>query len=124
MTIDVSPKHMLMQEWSPFGDLWRDIQEQWNHARIGTFYCYFDVGDRLHLHFVERGSYLEQKGEMLGGVRSGHLPAWLVHPAANVTDSKALEAVEVLVALPTEVDPNDPRWGQVKALLEEMQGST
>ena len=71
------------------------------------------------MHFAERGSNLERRGA-LKEVPTGHFPSWELHPAANIMDSRANAAAEALVSLPATVDPNDPRWDQIRALAEEM----
>jgi len=56
----------------------RDPTGNGHGSRIGTLYLYFDAGDRLHMHFVERGSYLQRKGA-LRSIPKGIAPSHIFH---------------------------------------------
>lgn len=98
--------------------VYQEIHEQWTSGkRIGTIYAYFDSHDVLHMHFAERGSYLEPKGA-LADIPKGRLPEFFMFPSANVSDSKANRAAELLSEVGS-IDPNDPMWDEVIAAVEK-----
>jgi hypothetical protein len=69
-------------------DILDEIDRQWpqgrdpsgngHGSRIGTLYLYFDPDDCLHMHFAERGSYLQRKGP-LKKIPKGTAPSYIFH---------------------------------------------
>jgi len=79
VAIDVTPQALLNAGEHPYlGELLKEIDKQWSRrrTRIGTVYVYFDSDDVLHMHFIERGSYLKRKGA-LAKIPKGKSPEFL-----------------------------------------------
>lgn len=121
LDFDVRPDDLLGISEDYLRPFLLEIKRQWSHgSRIGTIYSYFDSNDVLHFHFAERGSYLQREGA-LEAIPTGHLPGYFVNTQANVADSKAGDAAEMMVSLPAEVDANDPQWDRVIAALAALK---
>jgi len=129
LDIDVTPPDLLIEGDSYLGNFLREIDRQWpqgrnpefngHGSRIGTVSLYFDSEDILHMHFRERGAYLQREG-YLDKVPYGHLASYDINPVFNAAGTKAVEVGELLVSLPKAVDPNDARWTEIGRLLSQM----
>ena len=122
--VDVTPSDLLNLHDTHLGPALREVDRQWPQGRrrgnrIGTIETYFDHAGVLHMHFRERGEYVQREGA-LADVPVGNLSSYNLGPVFNEADSGAATVGGLIVSLPKDVDPNDPRWGQIAALLSEM----
>lgn len=96
------------------------LKDQWGgSSRVGTVYAYLDQQGLFCLTFQSREPFRAEGG--LEEVPQGHLPTWMVNKQANASDSSAEEAARLMVTLPSEIDPNDPRWKSVIKALEILR---
>lgn len=121
--IDVRPVDLLCDEPDGFlRSVLLEVQKQWgNNMRVGTAYAYFDFDGRLHIHFASRAP-LKREGA-LEKIVEGNLPAYFVNEQSDVYESAAAKAAELMVELPSYVDPNDPGWKTVISALEKLKNS-
>lgn len=131
LDVDVTPPDLLELKDTYLGKFLKEIDLQWpqgrdpsfngHGARIGTVEVYFDHADVFHMHFRERGAYVQRDGT-LKEVPTGHLSAYNINPMFCVADTMAEKVGEMLVSLPKGVDPDDPRWEAIGELLAGMRG--
>lgn len=87
LAIDVTPADLIDggRRIHLLRDILDEIDQQWpqgrdpsgngHGSRIGTLYIYFNNG--LHIHFIERGTYLQREGALTKIPEGEQLPLWL-----------------------------------------------
>lgn len=129
LDVDVTPADLLNLQETYLGPVLREVDRQWpqgrdprgngHGSRIGTVQVYFDHAGILHMHFRERGEYIQRENE-LAHVPVGHMSRYNINPVFSQADTKAQKVGEMLVSLSKDVDANDPRWEAIGDLLSEM----
>lgn len=129
LDVDVTPADLLNLQETYLGPILREIDRQWpqgrdtrgngHGSRIGTVEVYFDHEHVLHMHFRERARYVLPKGA-LAKVPVGNMSGYNINPVFNVAGSAATQVGDLLVSLPSDTDPNDPRWERIAELLREL----
>lgn len=121
--IDVRPADLLCDGPGFLRSVLLEVQRQWgDNMRAGTVFAYFDKRGILQMHFSAREPF--KREGFLQKIVEGYLPEYFVNIQANVADSAASHAAELMVTLPDGVDANDPKWGAVVASLEALTEQT
>lgn len=131
LTIDVTPTDLIDggRRIPLLRDILDEIDKQWpqgrdpsgngHGTRIGTLHLYFDANGVLHIHFAERGEYLDRTSS-LKKVPLGRLEGYYIDPVFNYTDTPAAAVGEQLVSM-DGASAEDVRWAEVLALLKAMK---